>query len=392
MDFQSRLQALGIDPSEVKAGPVHKQIEVKDIETLRSVIAVNGDLETRRSRFGAIFGATSKGQDADLRAAEEYVFGLTDDLSTTAQGHNPAFPVTVYADAAEALVLDKELDLSTPSGEVRRATYSTVTIKTGGYIVAKATPLDFTCDTLILEAAPPAGKGHFNILGKKGMEHATFDKPRKPDQTPAGTISNCNAGSVGGIGNKGTCGTDGTNGARGNNGVPSQLANIEINIALTVTGAVKLIVATQSGPGGNGQDGQDGGDAGQGGNGGPGAVCGCSGRNGGSGQIGGTGGTGGRAGDGGDGVDAAAHISLMVPAADFTKINQTALFSDASPGKAGARGTAGAAGAGGAAGAAASKDSSAGKAAGKGGDGVIGGPGVDGTKYGKPAQFTPHPT
>ena len=390
MDFHSRLHALGIDPSEVDASPVHRQIEIKDIQQLRSFVDVQGDEAARRARFNALFKGTPNYEDAQLRRAEEYVFGLGDDLEGLEAISEPAFPITVYAEAAGPLVVDGELDLSTANGELKRAVYSDVTIKPGGYIVAKATPLDFICDTMTLEGEPPAGMGHFNILGRAGAPYGVIAKPRTPDPGAKGALGNCGSNTAGHLGGAPTDGTPGTKGSDGNDGIPSQLASISVTKALTTTGAVTLLVATQSGAGGDGQDGQDGGDAGTGGDGGNGVQCGCSGVDGGPGHNGGTGGNGGRAGDGGNGVDAAANISATVPAADFDKVNQTAIATDAPPGKAGKRGAKGARGAGGAGGTKGKKQND-GAPGGFGADGMIGDPGNDGTYYGKPAKFNPQP-
>lgn len=393
MDFHARLQALGIDPADVTDTPMEKRIEVKDIQQLRTVVDVQGDLETRRKRFDAIFSGTPSYSNAHLRAAEEYVFGLSDNLALVSDNADPAFPMAVYVEAAEPLVVDGEKNLSTANGELRKAIYSTVTIKAGGYIVAEATPLDFICDTLILEGAPPAGKGHFNILGKTGPAHGALSKPGTPGPGSTGPAAVCGSGKGGSKGGKPTPGTHGGKGARGNDGIPSQLTNIEINKALNVTGATKLLVATQSGAGGPGQDGGPGGDGGAGGKGGKGDGCGCgTGLNGGPGHTGGTGGNGGKAGDGGNGVDAAANIVLAVPNADFTKVEQTAIAAPAPPGTAGGRGAAGGPGAGGKGGAEGGKGSDKGSDASEGGVGEIGDPGVDGTQTGKPAQFTAQPT
>lgn len=391
MDFHNRLHALGIDPSEVDAGPVRKKIEIKDIQQLRAFVDVQGDEATRRAHFDALFKGSPNYEDAQMRMAEEYVFGLSTNLKGLEQITEPAFPITVFAEAAGPLVVDGELDLSTDNGELKRAVYTDVTFKPGGYIVAKATPLDFICDTMTLEGEPPTGMGHFNILGRDGAEQAPFKKPEPPSKAPKGTLASCATDSVGGLGGKPTDGTPGTNGATGNNGIPSQLASITVTKSLTATGAVTLLVATRSGAGGNGQDGQDGGDAGTGGDGGNGVQCGCSGLDGGPGRNGGTGGKGGRAGDGGNGVDAAANITLKAPPGDFDKVNQTAIVSSAPPGKAGKRGAAGGRGAGGEGGTK-GKNHSDGAPGGFGANGAIGDPGTDGTHYGKPAQFNPQPS
>ncbi|GAB5446014.1 hypothetical protein [Gymnodinialimonas sp.] len=392
MDFQARLSALGIDPDEASDAPLDIRVSVKSLRELRDIIGVQGDIDTRRARFDAIFADTPNFQDEQLRAAEEFVFGLADDMALAEQSAGPTFPLDIYLQAAKSIDVDGELDLTTTNGELHKVVYGTVTIKAGGYIVAEATPLDFTCDKLILEGDPPAGKGHFNILGKTGAAHGAISKPGTPGQASTGHVAVCGSGKPGGIGEVATNGTNGGNGARGNDGIPSQFANIDITTSLSVTGTTKLLVATQSGAGGAGQNGGPGGDAGKGGNGGKGDGCGCgTALDGGPGQKGGIGGKGGRAGDGGNGVDAAANIVLSVPNADFAKVQQTAIATQAPPGKAGDRGAAGGKGGGGTGGAEGGKGSHKGPDGGYGGDGEIGDPGVDGTVSGKPAQYTPQP-
>lgn len=391
MSFERSLKAVGLTRSDLDTGPRQTRITIENIQQLREVVDVQGDEETRRKRFDALFKGTPSFEDAYLRAAEEYVFGLNDGFLAQVDEGDPAFPTNVYVEAAADLVVDGEKDLTTATLELRKAVYAKVTIKAGGYIVVNSTPLEFICEELIVEGAPPEGKGHFNILGVQGATHTDLAKPGAPGQAATGAQATCTGGDTGKVGIAPGPSTPGGNGARGIDGTPSQFASIMVHTSLTVAAGVELLVATYSGAGGNGQNGGAGADGGQGGNGGPGTVCGCTGRNGGPGHAGGIGGKGGKAGDGGNGVDAAANIGLVVPAADFPKVQQTAITKVVSPGKAGERGVPGGKGAGGAAGVAASKHSDAGTKGNEGSVGQIGDPGIDGTKVGQPAAFNPQP-
>jgi hypothetical protein len=285
-------------------------------------------------------------------------------------------------------------DVSTPDGSLKVIDLPNgIELLDGGCIVARSTPLHFTCSSLTRVGGPPAGySGDFNILGTTGAPVATPPAPPAPGQAPAGVPGQCSsagiAGQAGGPGAPGQQGTAGAAGLRGHDGIASALASITITDSLAVDKAAKklLVVATQSGPGGAGGDGGPGGTGQQGGNGGNGATCDCTGTGGGAAGPGGKGGTGGRAGDGGDGVDAAGNITVFVPKGTSTNLVQP-VPSPAPPGKPGNPGPGGSGGPAGAPGAA-GKHNVGGAAAGSGPIGDPGGLGNPGTHTGAAAQVT----
>jgi len=285
-------------------------------------------------------------------------------------------------------------DVSTPDGSLKViALPNGIELLDGGCIVARSTPLHFTCGSLTRTGGPPAGySGDFNILGTTGTPAATPPAPLTPDQAPAGAPGQCSsagiAGQGGGPGAPGQQGTAGAAGLRGHDGIASALASIVIMGSLELSKAAKkaLVVATQSGPGGPGGAGGPGGDGGQGGNGGDGATCDCTGSGGGAAGPGGRGGTGGRAGDGGNGVDAAGNITVFLPHGTSASLVQPAP-SPAPPGQPGQPGPGGPGGPAGVPGTA-GKNNSAGAVAGSGPIGDPGGPGNPGTHTGAAAQVT----
>ena len=285
-------------------------------------------------------------------------------------------------------------DVSTPDGSLRVIDLPNgIELLDGGCIVARSTPLHFTCSSLTRIGGPPAGySGDFNILGTTGAPVATPPSPPAPGQAPAGAPGQCSsagiAGEGGGPGSPGQQGTLGAAGLPGNNGIASALATISITQSLLLDRAAKklLVVATQSGPGGQGGNGGQGGPGQQGGNGGNGATCDCTGNGGGAAGPGGKGGTGGRTGDGGNGVDAAGNITVLVPKGTSTNLVQPVPV-PAPPGKPGNPGPGGAGGAPGQPGSA-GKNNPPGALAGSGPTGDPGGPGNAGTHTGAPAQVT----
>jgi hypothetical protein len=281
-------------------------------------------------------------------------------------------------------------DVSTRDGSLQVIDLSNgVELLDGGCIVARATPLHFTCSSFTRVGGPPAGfSGDFNILGAAGAPVATAPTPPGGlGQASAGAPGQC-IGSMtsGGPGAAGQAGTTGAPGARGNDGVASALASITITDSLTLDGAVNkvLVVATQSGTGGPGGDGSPGAPGQQGGNGGNGAICQCSGSPGGNAGAGGPGGTGGPGGEGGNGTDAAGNITVFLPHATSPDLVR-ALPVSAPPGKPGNPGPGGPGGPSGAPGAP-GKNNSSGTFASSGPAGQAGLPGNPGSHVGTPAQ------
>ena len=285
-------------------------------------------------------------------------------------------------------------DVSTPDGSLRVIDLPNgIELLDGGCIVARSTPLHFTCSSLARAGAPPAGySGDFNILGTAGAPVATPAQPPGRAQAPSGAPGTCVSASVagegGGNGAPGQQGTAGTAGPRGNDGIASALASITITGSLTLDQAAKnvLVVATQSGPGGPGGNGGQGGNGQQGGNGGNGMTCDCTGNGGGGAGPGGKGGSGGQGGDGGNGADAAGNIAVFLPTGTSTSLVQPAP-APAPPGQPGQPGPGGPGGAPGTPGEG-GKNNPVGATAAGGPPGDPGSPGNPGTHTGTAAQVT----
>ena len=176
----------------------------------------------------------------------------------------PALPVTAHVTAQPPAAAPKQVnfvwDVSTPDGSLAVINLPNgLELLDGGCIVARATPLHFTCSSLTRTGGPPAGySGDFNILGRPGAPVATPGAPPAPGQAPAGAPGQCTsagiAGQGGGSGAAGQQGTTGIAGLPGHDGIASALATITITGSLTLKGAKTplLVMATQSGPGGTG--------------------------------------------------------------------------------------------------------------------------------------------
>jgi hypothetical protein len=156
--------------------------------------------------------------------------------------------------------VDSVWDVSTPDGSLKVIDLPNgIELLPGGCIVARSTPLHFTCTSLLREGAPPAGYGDFNILGATGAAVPTPPIPPPAAQAAAGAPGQCSsvgiAGEGGGPGSPGLqSGTAGAPGLVGNNGIASAIATISItgSLGFRVTPKEQLVVATQSGPGGPG--------------------------------------------------------------------------------------------------------------------------------------------
>ena len=107
-------------------------------------------------------------------------------------------------------------DVSTPDGSLRVIDLPNgIELLDGGCIVARSTPLHFTCSSLTRAGAPPAGySGDFNILGTTGAPVATPAQPPGRAQAPSGAPGTCVSASVAGEGGgNGAPGQQGTAGA-----------------------------------------------------------------------------------------------------------------------------------------------------------------------------------
>jgi hypothetical protein len=394
------LSSLGVPESAASNGT---SIGLHNVAQLRDLFDIGLPPEQRVQHADALLGGvTAPDGQPGVSLTQRLIRNVVgnDELSAEDQAQlAPAFPVTAHVTAqppaAAPMQVNYVWDVSMPDGSMRLIDLPNgIELQDGGCIVARATPLHFSCSSFTRTGGPPAGySGDFNILGRTGAPVPIPLVPTTPGQAPAGAPGQCTstgiAGDGGGNGTPGQQGTAGTPGVRGNDGIASAIATIAITGSVNVAGATSklLVVAAQSGPGGPGGNGGQGAAGQQGGNGGNGAYCECTGNGGGSAGAGGRGGTGGRAGDGGNGVDAAGDIALWLPNGVSTKLLQF-VPTPAPPGSAGSPGLGGNGGAPGTAGTA-GKHNSAGSGASPGPTGDPGANGNSGTHTGVPAKLNP---
>jgi hypothetical protein len=398
MSVNQLLTELGVPQSASENGVLQTTIMVNNPAQLRTLFDIGLSPERRAEHSDALL-------DGIAAPSEHPQVGLVHALMRHAVGNDElseadrtdlaaAFPLTAnihtQSATAEPMTVNYLWDVSTPDGTAKVIDLPNgIVLQDGGCIVARSTPLLFSCSSLVRTGAPPAGySGDFNILGTKGAPVPIPPAPGGSGQAQSGTpgqcISNGTAGDGGGNGTTGQQGTTGATGGTGNPGIASSSATITIATALDLSGAAtaQLLVATQSGPGGDGGNGGTGGPGQQGGNGGNGVSCGCTGNAGGWAGNGGKGGTGGRAGDGGNGVDAAGNITVYLPVSVSTTVVQAVPLL-APPGLAGSPGGPGTGGAAGTPGA-------GGKLSGSGGGADTGGPGDPGSS-GNPSTIAGNP-
>ncbi|WP_277872999.1 ribbon-helix-helix domain-containing protein [Raineyella fluvialis] len=318
------------------ADPETRIAVLRDASELRDLLDIGLSPGQRGEHADALLDGLARPEEGSavrlVHSLVRHVVGSQDLPTDDEASLAPAFPLTAHVlaqDPAEpSKRVDSVWDVSTPNGEMKVIDLPNgLELVDGGCIVARATPLQFTCSSLTRSGRPPAGyAGDFNILGRKGDPVPTPAAPPAPGQAPSGAAGQCLPGSVagdaGGPGVPGAAGTKGTNGTRGVDGIPSCIATISITNAITLSGVPSLLVATQSGPGGDGGDGGPGGPGQQGGNGGQGATCDCTGNGGGDAGPGGAGGVGGDGGDGGNGVASDGNITVYLPAGVNTGIVQ----------------------------------------------------------------------
>ena len=400
MSVSQVLSSVGVPEGAASDGT---RIGLHNAAQLRDLLDIGLPPEQRAQHAGALLdGITPPPGQPGVSLAHSLVGHVVGNDELSAENHAqlaPALPVTAHVTAQPPDAAPKQVnfvwDVSTPDGSLAVIDLPNgLELLDGGCIVARATPLHFTCSSLTRTGSPPAGySGDFNILGRPGAPVATPATPPAPGQAPAGAPGQCTsagiAGQGGGSGAAGQQGTTGIAGQPGNYGIASALATITITGSLTLKGAKTplLVVATQLGPGGTGGAGGPGGTGQQGGNGGNGVTCDCTGNGGGAAGPGGKGGTGGQAGNGGNGVDAAGNIAVFVPKTVSTDLIQLVPF-PAPPGQPGQPGPGGAGGAPGTPGAA-GKNNPAGEGGGAGPAGDPGGRGVLGTHTGAPAKMSP---
>jgi hypothetical protein len=407
MSVDQVLSSLGVPESAASNGT---SIGLHNVAQLRDLLDIGLPAEQRAQHADALVGGgtapggTAPGGQPGVSLTQRLIQSVVgnDELSAEDQAQlAPAFPITAHVTAQTAdappMQVNYVWDVSTADGTIKVISLlNGIELQAGGCIVARATPLHFSCTSFTRTGGPPPGySGDFNILGRPGGPVPIPLTPTTPGQAAAGAPGQCTsagiAGDGGGNGTPGLQGTKGDPGVRGNDGIASAIATIAITDSMNVAGATSklLVVMTQSGPGGPGGTGGQGATGQQGGNGGDGANCECTGNGGGSAGAGGRGGSGGAAGDGGNGVDAAGDIALYLPKGVSTKLLQFVPI-PALPGPAGNPGLGGNGGAPGKAGAA-GKNNSAGGSASSGPTGNPGGaaPGISGTHTGKPAQLNP---
>jgi hypothetical protein len=401
MSIEQLLTKLGVPADAGAEGVVQTKIMLHNAGQLKDLLDIGLSPAGRAEHAAALLdGISAPAGNQDVPLVHKLIGFAVGNDELSADDHAQlaaALPLTAHVvsapPTAPPTVVSGVWDVSNTDDSLKVINLSNgLELQDGGCIVARATPLHFTCASLTRTGNPPAGySGDFNILGRPGTPELTPLAPGGVGQAQSGAPGQCSsagvAGEGGGNGSPGQQGTAGQPGGAGNNGIASALATIVIQNTLTLDPARQfLAVATQSGPGGQGGSGGPGGPGQQGGNGGNGATCDCTGNGGGSAGPGGKGGTGGPAGDGGDGADAAGNIFVYLPATVSTSVVQ-AVPSAAPPGGPGNPGPGGPGGAPGTAGSA-GKNNSAGGAAGSGGFGDPGSPGRSGTHTGTSATIT----
>ena len=443
MSVSQVLSSLGVPEGTADDGTVHTRINLHNETQLKELLDIGLSPEQRARHADALLDGVTAPADQPgvplLHRLIRHVVGndeLSDEdraqlaqaLPITAHVTTQALPITAHVTTqtptagpggkvpsvpgqkpgglgqkSAPMQVNSVWDVSTPDGSLKVIDLPNgIELLDGGCIVARSTPLHFACSSFTRIGAPPAGySGDFNILGTTGAPVATPPTPPAPGQAPSGAPGQCSSAGIAGEGGRpgaaGQQGMPGTAGLPGKDGIASALAIISITASLALDRAAKklLVVATQSGPGGQGGNGGQGGPGQQGGNGGNGATCDCTGNGGGAAGPGGQGGAGARAGDGGNGVDAGGNITVFVPRGGGTKVvpagGVTSLVqpvpSPAPPGRPGNPGLGGTGAAPGQPGSA-GKNNSAGTTAGSGPAGDPGGPGNPGTHTGAPAKVT----
>ena len=95
--------------------------------------------------------------------------------------------------------VDSVWDVSTPDGSLMVIDLPNgIELLPGGCIVARSTPLHFTCTSLLREGTPRAGYGDFNILGATGAPVPTPPTPPPPAQAAAGAPGQCSSAGIAG--------------------------------------------------------------------------------------------------------------------------------------------------------------------------------------------------
>ena len=149
-----------------------------------------------------------------------------EDQAQLAQASPITAHVTAQPPAAAPMQVNYVWDVSTPDGSLKVIDLPNgLELQDGGCIVARATPLQFSCSSLTRTGAPPAGySGDFNIVGKPGAPVAT---PAPPPGRPGadGAPGECmSAGVPGRGGGNGAAGQQGTAGIAGRLATPASPA------------------------------------------------------------------------------------------------------------------------------------------------------------------------
>lgn len=396
--FAERVAKLGLgDPNSWLCDEIDALITVEDIESLKEMLDLGFDQQTREAHVKALFQGITQGSDAAsalLRRVHEFIFGTAELSPEDRKLVDSAFPLELGVIAAPDKTINSEWNLG-KSTSPQLVNVGTLTIEQGGYISIQNTMLTFNVDTIIRNGNTGSGSiGDFNILGVAGAAGSTGPTPDAPGQAQSGNPGNCSsagiAGSPGGNGSTGAEGTMGGTGTKGSDGLPSMPATININKGIQLgPNAAQIVIRTASGAGGAGGAGGTGSRGGKGGNGGNGVSCGCTGNAGGSGGQGGKGGRGGTGGPGGNAVDAAGNVIVNVPAQFANLIVPMPMT--VGPGVGGAAGAGGSGGDGGSGGSG-GKHNSGGSSGGSGAPGDQGQQGPGGTQQGKAATVLVQPT
>ncbi len=255
MSISQTLSSLGVpEGTGVGDGTVQTRISLHNETQLKDLLDNGLSPQQRAQHAGALLdGITAPAGQPHvplLHALIRHVVG-NDELSAADRAQlAPAFPITAHVltqqPAAAPMQVNDVWDVSTPDGTLKVIDLpGGIELQDGGCIVARPTPLHFTCSSFTRTGSPPAGySGDFNILGSTGAPAPAPPVPPAPAaQAPNGAPGECSsagiAGSGGQPGASGQPGAAGAAGLPGNNGIASAITTITITGKLTLAGATR---------------------------------------------------------------------------------------------------------------------------------------------------------
>ena len=192
MSVSQILSSLGVPEGAASDGT---RISLHNPAQLRDLLDIGLPPGQRAQHAEALLdGVTAPPGQPDVSLAQRLTGHVVGNDELSAEDHAklaPALPVTAHVTAQPPAAGPKQVnfvwDVSTPDGSLAViALPNGLELLDGGCIVARATPLHFTCSSLTRTGGPPAGySGDFNILGRPGAPVATPGAPPAPGQAPA---------------------------------------------------------------------------------------------------------------------------------------------------------------------------------------------------------------